>query len=61
MIASCISFSETTLYPGRELFFETFFAFDLVPFAAARFAGVGLPYILFFSALKIFYVKFSFN
>ena len=41
LIARRISFSETILSPGREYDFEAFFAFDLAPFAAARFTGVG--------------------
>ena len=53
LIVRRIYFSETTLSPGRELVFEAFFAFDLAPFAAARFTGVGLPFILFFFPLKI--------
>ena len=46
-------FSETTLSPGRELGFNDFFAFDLAPFAAAQFTGVGLPWIFYFFHLKI--------
>ena len=40
------------MYPGRELGFEAFFAFDLAHFAAARFTGVGLTRIFFFFPLK---------
>ena len=40
------------MYPGRELGFEAFFAFDLAHFAAARFKGVGLTRIFFFFPLK---------
>ena len=54
MIARRISFSGTTLSSGRELGFEAFFAFDLAPFAAARFTCVGLPYIFFFFSIKRF-------
>ena len=53
LIARRISFSETTLSPGGELGFESFFAFYLTPFAAARFTGFGFPCIFFFFPLKI--------
>ena len=54
LIVRHIYFSETNLSTGRELGFEAFFAFDLAPFVAARFTGVGVPCILFFSPQKNF-------
>ena len=53
MIARRISFSETTLSPGRELGFEAFLDFDLSPFVAERITVVGVICIFFFSPLKI--------
>ena len=52
MIARRIYFSETTLSPGRELDFESFFTFDLSPVAAAHFKCVELTCTVFFSPLK---------
>ena len=43
LIARRIYFLKKTLSPGRESGFVVFFAFDIVPFAAARFTGVGVP------------------
>ena len=52
LISRHIYFLETTLSPGKELVFEAFFAFDLAPFAAACFTGVGVLLIFFFFHLK---------
>ena len=41
--------------------FEAFFTFDLAPFVAALFTGVGVPCIFFLFPLKIFHREVLFR